>query len=409
MAILFLMVGGALAAGGMFLYFSMNLPKLKTLADYRPAMPTIMYDKDGNEAARFYTENREVVSIDQVPRVVLDAVISIEDSNYYEHQGLDYLGILRAFITNLKAGEIKQGGSTITQQVAKRLLLSNERKYSRKAKEAILARRITRTFTKDEILEIYLNEVYFGHGAYGIEAAAQVYFSRHVWELELPQVALLAGLPQAPSRYNPSRNPDSATERRNMVLVRMADENYITMEEKEKAIAEPLALDLKEADPNDPNAWFAEEVRRYLYDNYGEDALYRGGMKVHTTLDRELQELAVNAVKEGLVELDRRQGYRGAPESVTEESVAGFKEKLIEENGLVDYQYGVTPELPWEEGQAVKGLVFQVEKDGAHLELGGIPGYIPVSEMKWARKPNPKIRFGEVVIKDAPMCWPSGM
>lgn len=400
-AILFAAVAGALGAAGLYIYFSMHLPKLKTLADYRPAVPTLMYDQDGHEAARFFTENREVISIDQVPRMVIDAIISIEDSHYYEHTGLDYLGILRAFIANLRAGEIKQGGSTITQQVAKRLLLSNERRYSRKAKEAILARRITKSFTKDEILEIYLNEVYLGHGAYGIEAASELYFSRHVWELDLPQAAMLAGLPKAPSSYDPTRNPEAAIERRNLVLTRMMEENYIDQAQRDEAAEQPLNLQPKEADPEDPNAYFAEEVRRYLYEKYGEDALYRGGMKVYTTLNAEMQQQAMRSVKEGLQELDRRQGYRGPVELVTEDNVAGMKERLIQENGLEGYQSGVTPELPWQEGQVLLGLVFKVEKEGAYLELGGVPGFIPIKQMRWARKPNPKLRSDEDVMDDA--------
>ncbi len=282
---LVLFLSGVLAMSGLLLYFSLKLPKLNSLADYRPSLPSIMYDNSEEEAARFFTENRELISIDQVPRTVINAVLAIEDSNYYEHKGLDYMGIFRAFLKNVRAGKVVQGGSTITQQVAKSLLLSSERKYSRKIKEAILARRMDKRFTTDEILEIYLNQSYFGSGSYGIESAAQTYFSKHIWELGLPETALLAGLPKAPSAYDPKRNPERALGRRNQVLTRMLEENQITPQEKRDAADTPLGLDPKQRDEDDAAAYFSEEVRRHLYEKYGEDALYRGGLKVYTTMD----------------------------------------------------------------------------------------------------------------------------
>ena len=287
-----IMAAGTLFAIAAYFYFSLNLPKLQNIGDYRPSLPTIMYDREGVEVSRFFIENRELISIDQVPREVINAVIAIEDSSYYEHKGLDYLGIFRAFLKNLRAGKVVQGGSTITQQVAKSLLLSNERTYSRKLKEAILARRMDKKFTKDEILEIYMNQSYFGNGSYGIESAAQNYFQKHVWELSLDETCLLAGLPKAPSAYDPTRNPDRAKDRRNLVLERMLEEGFITASQYSEASILPLGLNPKETDPMDPTAYFAEEVRRYLYDKYGEEQLYRGGMKVYTTMDSDLQRFA---------------------------------------------------------------------------------------------------------------------
>ena len=395
------MAAGTLFAMAAYFYFSLNLPQLKDIGDYHPSLPTIMYDRDGVEVSRFFIENRELISIDQVPRQVINAVIAIEDSSYYEHQGLDYFGIFRAFLKNLKAGKVVQGGSTITQQVAKSLLLSNERTYSRKLKEAILARRIDKRFSKDEILEVYMNQSYFGNGSYGIESAAQNYFQKHVWELSLAETALLAGLPKAPSAYDPTRNPDRAITRRNQVLDRMVEENYSTAQEGTEASSLPLGLNPKTEDPIDPTAYFAEEVRRHLYDKYGEEMLYRGGMKVSTTMDKNLQGFAQDAVRMGLKNLDKRQGYRGPIEFISSDSFPQAIESLRVQNGLADFIPGVTDDLPWEEGQILSALVMRVDKDGADLDLGGVPGYIPLKEMKWARPIDTTIDYTEYAVKRA--------
>jgi len=409
LVLLLLILLAVAAAGALFLYFSSNLPKLMTLDDYRPSLPTVMYDKDGAEAARFYIENREIISIDQVPRQVINAVLAIEDAHYYEHKGLDYLAIFRAFLKNMVAGEVRQGGSTITQQVAKSLLLSNERTYSRKFKEAILARRIDGSFSKDEILEIYLNQSYFGHGSYGVESAAQNYFQKHVWELSLPESALLAGLPKAPSTYDPTRNPEKALERRNLVLQRMFEENFITRQEMEEAAATPLNLDPKEKDPNDPAAWFAEEVRRYLYASYGEEALYSGGMKVFTTMDSTLQGLAGESLRGGLEDLDKRQGFRGPVQSVPKENFAQAIETLWEENGLSEISTETEGVFPLLEGQRAKALVTAAGKDFAELDLGGVQGILPVSEMTWARPPDFTVDYSAHAIKRADEALRPGM
>ena len=392
---------GTLSIAGIFFYFGLKVPNLKNIGDYRPALPSIMYDRDGKEVDRFFTENRELVSIDQVPRFVIDAVLAIEDANYYEHKGLDYLGIFRAFIKNMWAGRVVQGGSTITQQVAKSLLLSSERTYSRKIKEAILARRMDKRFTKDEILEVYLNQSYFGFGSYGIETAAKNYFNRHVWELSLPEAALLAGLPKAPSAYDPTRNPKRAIDRRNTVLDRMEEIKAITPEERFEAASSPLGLEPRQPEKDPPYAYFREEVRRYLYDTYGEDALYRGGLKVYTTMDASLQTLAQSAVVKGLRDLDKRQGYRGPLEFISSLSFPEAIERIRVENGLGDEASGTAGEIPWKEEVTVKALVVRVDNDGAELDLGGARGYLPLKEMTWARRPNPEIDFRQDPVKKA--------
>ncbi len=408
LGLLAVMAAGTLFALAAYFYFSLNLPKLNDIGDYRPNLPTIMYDREGVEVTRFFTENRELVAIDQVPRQVINAVLAIEDSHYYEHKGIDYFGIFRAFLKNLRAGRVVQGGSTITQQVAKSLLLSNERTYSRKFKEAILARRIDSRFTKDEILGIYLNQSYFGNGSYGIESAALNYFQKHVWELSLAETALLAGLPKAPSAYDPTRNPEGARSRRNLVLERMLEEGYITDKEKVEAATQPLELNPRVKDPLDPVAYFAEEVRRHLYEKYGEDALYRGGMKVYTTLNSNLQAFAQDAVRRGLQDLDKRQGYRGPLQKVTPGDTPLVIENLRQENGLADLIPGVNDGLPWEKGQTIKALVVKVDKDNAILDLGGVAGVMPLKEMKWARPPDTSIDYTEYLVKQADQVLKAG-
>lgn len=401
LSIISLFAVGVLTVSGMVLYFSLKTPKLNSLADYRPALPAIVYDRDGEEVTRFFTENRELISIDQVPRMVINAVLAIEDSNFYQHKGLDYPGIFRAFLKNLRAGRVVQGGSTITQQVAKSLLLSNERTYARKIKEAILARRIEKKFSKDDLLEVYLNQSYFGFGCYGIETASQYYYGKHVWDLTLPEAALLAGLPKAPSAYDPTKHPERALDRRNLVLSQMEHVRFITTEEMLEAVATPIGLDPRYVLKDDPAAYFNEEVRRYIYDKYGEEALYRGGLHVYTTMDRELQRFAQEAVRKGLLELDKRQGYRGPLEFVTADDFPAAFERIRVENDIEIPQYGVGKNVPWEEGRVLEALVVQVDGDGAVVDLGGIRGYLPVEELSWARRPDPEVAYTQSAIERA--------
>ena len=394
-------LAGLFLVMAVFAYFSWRLPKLNSIEDYEPSLPSIVYDRGNNEITRFYTENREIISIDQVPKMVIDALLAIEDSNYYQHTGLDYLGIFRAFLKNIYARKVVQGGSTITQQVAKSMLLTRERTYTRKIKEAILARRMNKRFTKDEVLEIYLNQIYFGYGSYGIEAAAKNYFKKNVWELDLHEAALLAGLPKAPSKYSPTRNPEAAIERRNLVLARMMEEGYITPQDEAEASSKPLDINPRVKLEDDPVDYFAEHIRRYVYDRYGEDLLYRGGLKIYTTLDMKLQKAAVEAVKQGLVALDKRQGYRGPLEFVSSENFPEALERIRVENGLADSAYTITDEVPWSESQVLKALVLRVDTDGAEIDLGGISGYLPTNELKWARRPRSDVEYTQDIVKDA--------
>ncbi|MEL6621957.1 MAG: penicillin-binding protein 1A [Pseudomonadota bacterium] len=318
-------VAGAAVAGYFIWQASQDLPSYEKLAKYEPPVMTRIHAHDGQLIAEYARERRIFVPINTVPQVVLGAFLSAEDSRFYEHGGLDYIGIARAAIKFaeyklLKRGSI-QGASTITQQVAKNFLLSSERTFDRKLKEAILAIRIERAYSKDKILELYLNEIYLGIGSYGVAAAALNYFNRELKDLSIEQAAYLAVLPKAPNNYHPFRNRDRALERRNWVLDQMAKNGYITAEQAAEAKQKSLEVDLRPFGAHIFAAeFFAEEVRRSLLSQYGEEKLYGGGLSVRTTLNPKMQQAARAALVNGLVRFDRTRGWRGP---VTQVDISG--------------------------------------------------------------------------------------
>ena len=266
-----------------------------------------MYSEKDELIGEFFLERRAYVPLSKVPRYLKEAIISVEDSRFYDHSGIDLFGISRAFWKNIKAKEIVEGGSTITQQLSRSLFLNNEKKFSRKIKEILLAIKLERNISKDEILELYLNQVYFGRGAYGIEAAAQTYFGKSVADLDLQESATLAGLPQAPSAYSPIRYPGRALKRRNHVLKRMMAEERISASQYE--IAEQLPLRLHTQNEKRLGSYFIEYVRQQLEDRYKNSLVYKGGLHIHTTLDVDMQRNAEDAMRQGLLDLDKRQKY----------------------------------------------------------------------------------------------------
>ena len=292
---------------GAYYYFSRDLPDLSLLKNYHPNITTKVFSNQGDLIGEFYIEKRTVVPFAKIPKIAIEAFISAEDSNFFEHTGISFLGIARAAFKNIEAGRIVQGGSTITQQVTKYLLLSPEKRFSRKIREAILAHRIEKQLSKEDILFLYLNQIYLGHGAYGMEAAAQSYFAKHVEDLNLAECAMLAGLPRAPSTYSPLTNLKGAKERQAYVLQRMRDEHYITAEQVKEALDTPLNLQAKENGQILKAPYFTEHVRRYLEKKYGSDSLYKEGLRVYTTVDLEMQHMAEKALESGLADLERRQ------------------------------------------------------------------------------------------------------
>ena len=312
-AILF--VVGALAVGGLLWKISRELPDYTQLADYQPAEMTRVHAADGSLLAEYARERRMFVPIQSVPKLIIAAFVSAEDKNFYQHQGVDPEGIARAALYYFKRdqGRRPQGASTITQQVAKNFLLSSEQTFDRKIKEVLLALKMENTYTKDKILELYLNEIYLGMGNYGIAAAALNYYGKSLHELTLAEVAYLAALPKGPNNYNPFRNHDAAVDRRNYVIDRMVENGYVSREDGAAAKKAPLEVNPRSLSPNTYAAgYFAEEVRRDIADRFGEKALYEGGLSVRTTLDPKLQVMARKALADGLVRYDEAHGWRGA-------------------------------------------------------------------------------------------------
>ncbi len=371
-----------------YYYVNEDLPQIKTLADYNPPGITEVYTEDGQVMAEFYRERRRVLPIEAIPEKLKQAFIAAEDSRFYSHPGIDLLGILRAVFKNIEAGGIVQGGSTITQQVTKSFLLTPEKSFMRKFKEAILAYRIDQAFTKDEILYLYLNQIYLGQGAYGVESAAEIYFGKTAQELTLSEMAILAGLPQAPTRYSPIRYPEKAKQRQIYVLNRMVTEGYITETEAKEAMAAPWKLQPIRKSVPDHISYYAEHVRRYLESKYGAEALLTNGFKVYTAASVSMHQQAYDAMQAGLRDLDKRQGYRGPIKHLDPPEIEAFCKVLQEK----------TPDSQIRPGAILTGVVGDVQdaQQRAMVRLGKTVGVLALSDMKWARKPNPDLQGGTI-------------
>ncbi|MCP4327423.1 MAG: penicillin-binding protein 1A [Alphaproteobacteria bacterium] len=368
----------AVAAIGLVIaysYFGDGLPEHNQLASYDPPTMTRVHAGNGQILAEFATEKRVYVPINAIPQRVINAFLAAEDKNFYQHSGIDALGIVRAVFQNVQnymKGRRLVGASTITQQVAKNFLLSNEVSIDRKIREAILAFRIEQTYAKDRILELYLNAIYLGSGSYGVAAAALNYFNKSLDELTIAEAAYLAALPKAPSNYHPIRKLEQAIERRNWVIDRMLDEGFVTEEEASAAAQDSLEVTSREDSVFVKANYFAEEVRRDLYDRYGEDVLYGGGLSVHTTLSPRLQKIAESALRNGLVTYDRRHGWRG-PETQIE-----IDEHWSETLAAIEVAPGVDP---WQ-----LAVVLEASAESARIGFAdGSESGIPLAEVKWAR------------------------
>jgi penicillin-binding protein 1A len=366
---------GAVAAFAAYSYFSEGLPDYHQLADYDPPTMTRVHAGDGQILTEFASEKRVYVPIDAIPRRVINAFLAAEDKNFYQHTGVDYLGIVRAAIQNVRNYLNHRrlvGASTITQQVAKNFLLTNEVSIKRKIREAILAFRIEQAYDKDRILELYLNEIYLGAGSYGVAAAALNYFNKSLDELTVAEAAYLAALPKGPSNYSPTRHHDQAVARRNWVIDRMLEDGFISEDEAQTAVDSPLEVTSREDTAYFKADYFTEEVRREIYENYGEAALYRGGLSVHTSLDPRLQKFAQQSLRDGLIAYDRRHGWRGALGRVPlEGSWVDALKAFQAPAGLGQWQIAVV--LAAGDGAARIGL------------LSGSEATIPLAEVKWAR------------------------
>ncbi|MGZ4982283.1 MAG: transglycosylase domain-containing protein, partial [Methylobacter sp.] len=299
------------AISGYFLYnkLSADLPDVKTLHNVQYQTPLSIYSKDNLLIAQFGEKKRTPVNIEEVPQQLINAFIAAEDDNFYQHPGVDFKGLIRAGLQLALTGKKKQGGSTITMQVTRNFLLSSEKTYTRKLKEIMLALKIEHEYPKNKILELYLNQIFMGHRAYGIAAAAQVYYGKSLAELSLAEQAMIAGLPKAPSIYNPITNKARAIERRNYVLHRMFELKHITQQDYEKASRQPSTAKLQSVTPDISALYLAEMVRQKMFELYGEQA-YTSGFKVYTTINGTLQSTANQALNDALHAYDERHGYR---------------------------------------------------------------------------------------------------
>ncbi len=404
MAVLVLV--GLAGAGVIYYWAARDLPDYKSVADYRPALVTTVLARDGSVMGQIYEEKRFPLTFEQIPEQLRLAFLAVEDADFYNHEGVNPVAILRAFIANLQSGKARQGGSTITQQLIKQLLLTPERKLKRKIQEAILAYRLENYLTKNEILTIYLNHLFLGSHSYGMEAAARTYFGKHARDLTLAECALIAGLPQAPSGYNPYRHPDEAKKRQMHVLRRLRECNWITEAQHAEALSQPLVYTSMREGMGPETAWYFEEVRRQLIDMfseekvlargetlpvYGEKAVKSLGLTVQTAMNPPQQLAADRALRDGLVALSKRQGWLGPIRTIAPE----FLEAHIQLSRFTPADLA--------EGEWSEAIVVHVEEKGADVRLGAYTGHISVKDMGWARIPNPKVAgvYAANSVKDA--------
>jgi penicillin-binding protein 1A len=377
-------VGGMAGAFWVFFHYGKDLPDFEALRDYQPPVATRVHAGDGTLLREYARERRLYVPISVIPQNMIEAIIAAEDKNFYTHAGVDMLGVLRAAVTNARNafnGRRPVGGSTITQQVAKNFLVGSALSYERKIREAILAFRLEKAFTKDEILELYLNDTYLGSGSYGVAAASLNYFDKALDELSLSEAAYLAALHKGPSNYHPVRYYDRALGRRDWVLERMRIEGYLSPAQAEAARAEPLITvtntgpDLFRADH------FVEEIRRHIYDRFGGKILYEGGLSVRTTLEPRLQAAAETTLKAGLVVYDRRHGWRGPLTNLP------ISDNWAQAFGELEVQLGIDA---WR-----AGLVLELREDGAVVGFEDESlGFVPFDETTWARAWRPEQKLG---------------
>ena len=392
----FVLVFLAASAGAGFLLWqaSKDLPDYESLAKYEPPVMTRIHAHDGSLISEFARERRIFVPVNSIPKRVLGAFLSAEDRRFYDHGGLDFQGIGRAVFAAVEAkirGSNKraQGASTITQQVAKNFLLTNERSMERKIKEAILAIRIERAYSKDKILELYLNEIYLGMNSYGVAAAGLTYFNKELKDLTIEEAAYLAALPKAPNNYHPFRQKEKATERRDWIIGQMADNGYATASEAAEARKKPLTVNLRQTSTHISTAeFFAEEVRRSLLGQYGEDKLYGGGLSVRTTLDPKLQQTARRALIDGLVRFDRQQGWRGPVATIDISGDWGVPLGAIDSPiDIQPWRLGVV--LESQKAKAIIGLKPARQQD-ATLVKEREAVEVSLDELKWAKIPVKK-------------------
>jgi len=392
---LILFITFLIASTGIALWYiwSSNLPYIGSLKNYNPPIITKVFADDGQIIGKFSDEKRVLVPLDKIATHTINAFTAVEDARFFQHKGIDFLGIMRAFFKNIKARRIEQGGSTITQQVTKSLLLKNPaRTYKRKVREVLLSLQIEKEFSKNKILYLYLNQIYMGHGLYGIEAASEVYFGKDTRELNIAESALLAGLAQAPSRDDPIKHFNRAKLRQKYVLERMKDEGFINDKQFQEALTTKLTIKSEKKRYYKKAPYFLEHIRQRIEKKYGRHLLYKGGLKVYTTVNLKMHEAAKKAIKKGLYELDRREGFRIPTRRFIfsgEETLNEPKPETVSKN-------------PLEIGTITQGTVIKVDSINKEtlVQIEDKKGILPLSAMKWARMVDPEKAYFESKLQD---------
>ena len=394
-----------------YFYFVHDLPSIEALKNYRPPTITRFFSEDGEVIGEFFVERRDVVSLDRMPHHLVQAFVAGEDARFYQHKGLDYLAILRALLRNIFSGEVIQGGSTITQQVVKSILLSPEKSFSRKIREAILAYKIEKYLSKEEILYLYLNQIYLGQGAYGVAAAAETYFGKAIEEVNLAESALLAGLPQAPGKYSPYTHPEQARRRQVYILNRMVEEGLISRTESAKALQTPMRIGVKENSSLEKVPYFVEQVRKYVEERYGKSALYKDGLQVYTTIDIHFQKIAQEAVISGLKEIERRQKYPSSDIPLSPEGAlvcfdleTSYVKAMVGGRDFRKSQFNRVTQARRQTGSAFKPIVYASALDKGYTPASIIvdtPIVFEWGERKWKPKNFEEKFSGPTTFKNA--------
>src|SRR4030043_1027298 len=373
----------------LFFYYSRSLPDFKPLKERNLNAYSIVYSEEDEVVGKFLMDNRIPITYQQAPKQLVHAFIAAEDAEFFQHKGVDYKGILRAMLKNLLAGRIVQGGSTITQQVTKTFFLTPKRSFLRKLKEVAYAFGLEQNLTKEEILGLYLNNIYLGNGAYGVEAAADSYFNKRVEQLNLAEVAMMAGLVKAPSRYSPVNNLKKAKDRQAYVLTRMTELGFVSQEQREKALQIPLKIQSRESAYFSKAPYFTEFIRHQVERKYGKEKLYQEGLRIYTTLDLSFQRIAQKSVEMGLRNLDKRQGFRGPLHTLSEKEGKEFLKKKKEAMA------------PLSQNEIFEGVILSKDdsKKFYTVWIEDRKGILPFSEMSWALKVKPTPNYRPQKVK----------
>src|SRR5215510_13793674 len=375
-------------AGVLFVYNS-DLPQVNSLEDYHPSLITEVYSDDGQVIGSFALERRVIVTWDEIPQVVKDAITSVEDQNFFTHWGIDFYGIARAGLKDVMAGRVVEGGSTLTQQLSKNLFLTPERTFRRKIQEAMLSIQIERLYTKQQILTMYVNLHFMGHGQYGFAAAAEYYLGKELKDRNIEEAAMLAAIPRSPPNYSPIAHPDRALLRRNYAIDRMVAEKKITVAQGEEAKSHPIKIAEKQR-RDEIAPYFVEELRRYLEKKYGTFAVHEGGLKVFSTLNIEAQKAANAAVRAGVRDYDKRHGWRGPERNLLSEGVED-----LASYELKDWK------LPIRANDIVPGVVLDVNKNGtATIKIGAYHATLMPQDVSWtnAKAPAEILKVGDLAL-----------